>query len=255
MSSVNATSCSFAPVGRGRSKKFGLICADSNVRTVSTFSTCGVTCGVTCTLGQTKHAGEFFNDFPFSILLLESTCGVTSGLGLANVQPAAVNKILPKLRPAIPAQKPNQPRLWLACACQRWSRKPNHRREAPDTIFRTTLTGAGEPYNGRGERAGILPVRMQNEHRVTNIIAAHGNKFVAPPVNESIEPIVSPLNLSPPIRPKKINAEAEKQFADAPENLSPPRLKRHSGIQCFLCLNQAKSFVNKFFPDFIQRLF
>jgi hypothetical protein len=256
MSSVNATSCSFAPVGRGRSKKFGLICADSNVRTVSTFSTCGVTCGVTCTLGQTKHAGEFFNDFPFSILLLESTCGVTSGLGLANVQPAAVNKILPKLRPAIPAQKPNQPRLWLACACQRWSRKPNHRREAPDTIFRTTLTGAGEPYNGRGERAGILPVRMQNEHRVTNIIAARGNKFVAPPpVNESIEPIVSPLILSPPIRPKKIYAEAEKQFADAPENLSPPRLKRHSGIQCFLCLNQAKPFVNQFFPNFIQRLF
>jgi hypothetical protein len=30
-----------------------------------------------------------------------------------------------KLRPAIPAQKPNQPRLWLACACQRWSRKPH----------------------------------------------------------------------------------------------------------------------------------
>ena len=172
-----------------------------------------------------------------------------------NAQPAAVNKILTKLRPAIPAQKPNQPRLWLACTCQRWSRKPNHRRAAPDTIFRTTLTGAGEPYNGRGERAGILPVRMQNEHRVTNIIAARGNKFVAPPVNESIEPIVSPLILSPPIRPKKINAEAEKQFADAPENLSPPRLKRHSGIQCFLCLNQAKPFVNQFFPDFIQRLF
>ena len=225
MSSVNATSCPFAPVGRGRSKKFGSICADSNVRTVSTFSTCGV------------------------------TCGVTSGLGLVNAQPAAVNKILPKLRPAIPAQKPNQPRLWLACACQRWSRKPNHRRAAPDTIYRTTLTGAGEPYHGRGERAGILPVRMQNEHRVTNIIAARGNKFVAPPVNESIEPIVSPLILSPPIRPKKINAEAEKQFADAPENLSPPRLKRHSGIQCFLCLNQAKPFVNQFFPDFIQRLF
>jgi hypothetical protein len=59
-----------------------------------------------------------FNDFPFSILLLESTCGVTSGLGLVNAQPAVVNKILPKLRPAIPAQKPNQPRLWLACACQ-----------------------------------------------------------------------------------------------------------------------------------------
>ena len=194
-------------------------------------------------------------DLPFSILLLESTCGVTSGLGLVNAQPAAVNKILPKLRPAIPAQKPNQPRLWLACASQRWSRKPNNRRAAPDTIYRTTLTGAGEPYHGRGERAGILPVRMQNEHRVTNIIAARGNKFVAPPVNESIEPIVSPLILSPPIRPKKINAEAEKQFADAPENLSPPRLKRHSGIQCFLCLNQAKPFVNQFFPDFIQRLF
>ena len=225
MSSVNTTSCPFAPVGRGCSKKFDSICADSNVRTVSTFSTCGV------------------------------TCGVTSGLGLVNAQPAVVNKILPKLRPAIPAQKPNQPRLWLACACQRWSRKPNHRRAAPDTIFRTTLTGAGEPYNGRGERAGILPVRMQNEHRVTNIIAARGNKFVARHVDESIEPIVSPLILSPPIRPKKINAEAEKQFADAPENLSPPRLKRHSGIQCFLCLNQAKPFVNQFFPDFIQRLF
>ena len=225
MSSVNATSCPFAPVGRGRSKKFGSICTDSNFRTVSTFLTCGV------------------------------TCGVTSGLGLVNAQPAVVNKILPKLRPAIPAQKPNQPRLWLACACQRWSRKPNNRREAPDTIYRTTLTGAGEPYNGRGERAGILPVRMQNEHRVTSAMAGRRNKYVARRVNESIEPIVSPLILSPPTRPKKINAEAEKQFADAPENLSPPRLKRHSGIQCFLCLNQAKPFVNQFFPDFIQRFF
>ena len=27
-------------------------------------------------------------------------------------------------------------------------------------IFRTTLTGAGEPYNGQGERAGIHPVQM-----------------------------------------------------------------------------------------------
>ena len=225
MSSVNATSCPIAPVGRGRSKKFGAICTDSNFRTVSTFLTCGV------------------------------TCGVTSGLGLVNAQPAAVNKILPKLRPAIPAQKPNQPRLWLACACQRWSRKPNHRRAAPDTIYRTTLTGAGEPYNGRGERAGILPVRMQNEHRVTNIMATRGNKFVARHVDESIEPIVSPLIPLSAIKPNKINAEADKQYADAPENLSPPRLKRHSGIQCFLCLNQAKPFVNQFFPDFIQRLF
>ena len=149
MSSVNATSCPFAPVGRGRSKKFGSVCAGSNVRTVSTFSTCGV------------------------------TCGVTSGLGLVNAQPTAVKKILPKLRPAIPAQKPNQPRLWLACACQRWSRKPNHRRAAPYTNYRTTLTGAGEPYHGRGERAGILPVRMQNEHRVTNIIA-HAETNLSP---------------------------------------------------------------------------
>jgi hypothetical protein len=145
-------------------------------------------------------------------------------------RPLWLNKILQKLRPAIPAQKPNQPCLWLACACQRWSRKPNHRRVAPDTIYRTTLTGAGEPYNGRGERAGILPVRMQNEHRVTNIIAARGNKFVARLVNESIEPIESPLIPSPAISPNKINAEADKQFADAPENPSPPRLKRHSGI-------------------------
>jgi len=95
------------------------------------------------------------------------------------------------LRPAIPAQKPNQPRLWLACACQRWSRKPNHRRAAPDTIYRTTLTGAGEPYNGRGERAGILPVRMQNEHRVSSAMAARRNKFVAQHVDESIESIDS----------------------------------------------------------------
>ena len=87
------------------------------------------------------------------------------------------------------------------------------------------MTGVGEPYNGRGERAGILPVRMQNEHRVTKIMASRGNKFVARHVDESIEPIVSPLILSPPIRPKKINAEADKQFADAPENPSPPRLK------------------------------
>ncbi len=172
-----------------------------------------------------------------------------------NVQPAAANKILPKLRPAIPAQKPNQPRLWLACACQWWSRKPNHRRAAPDTIYRTTLTGAGEPYNGRGERAGIHPVRMQNDYRVTSAMAARRNKFFARHVDESIEPIVSPLIPLPAINPNKINAEADKQFADAPENLSPPRLKRHSGIQCFLCLNQAKSFVNQFFPDFIQRLF
>ena len=172
-----------------------------------------------------------------------------------NVQPAAVNKILPQLRPAIPAQKPNQPRLWLACACQRWSRKPNHRRAAPDRIYRTTLTGAGEPYNGRGERAGIHPVRMQNEHRVTSAMAARRNKFVARQVDESIDPIVSPLIPLPAIKPNKINAEADKQYADAPENLSPPRLKRHSGIQCFLCLNQAKPFVNQFFPGFIQRLF
>jgi hypothetical protein len=142
-----------------------------------------------------------------------------------------------KLRPAIPAQKPNQPRLWLDCACQRWSRKPKHRRAAPDTICRTTLTGAGEPYNGRGERAGILPVRMQNEHRVTNIMATRGNKFVARHMDESFEPIVSPLIPSPAISPNKINAEADKQFADAPENPSPPHLIRHSGIQCFLCLN------------------
>jgi hypothetical protein len=35
---------------------------------------------------------SLFNDFPFSILLLESTCGVTSGLGLVNAQPAAVKR-------------------------------------------------------------------------------------------------------------------------------------------------------------------
>ena len=131
----------------------------------------------------------------------------------------------------------------------------DHRRAAPDTNYRTTLTGAGEPYNGRGERAGIHSVRMQNEHRVTSAIVARRNKFVARHVNESIEPIVSPLIPSPAINPNKINAEADKQHADAPENLSPPRLKRRSGIQCFLCLNQAKPFVNQFFPDFIQRLF
>jgi len=181
MSSVNATSCPFAPVGRGRSKKLGSICADSNFRTVSTFLTCGV------------------------------TCGVTSGLGLVNAQPAAVNKILPKLRPAIPAQKPNQPRLWLACACQRWSRKPNHRRAAPDTIFRTTLTGAGEPYNGRGERAGILLVRMQNEHRVTNIIAAYGNKFVATPVNESIDSVTADTSKENKCRSRKAIRRCSKE--------------------------------------------
>jgi hypothetical protein len=27
-------------------------------------------------------------------------------------------------------------------------------------VFRTTLTGAGEPYHGRGRRAGIHPVLM-----------------------------------------------------------------------------------------------
>ena len=51
---------------------------------------------------------------------------------------------------------------------------------------------------------------MQNEHRVTSAMAARRNKFVARHVAESIEPIVSPLILSPPIRPKKINAETEK---------------------------------------------
>jgi hypothetical protein len=76
-----------------------------------------------------------------------------------NAQPAAVkNLTIKNLRPAIPAQNPNQPPLWLAEHCQRWSRKPNHRRAAPELFFRTTLTGAGEPYNGRGERAGILPM-------------------------------------------------------------------------------------------------
>ena len=152
-------------------------------------------------------------------------------------RPLWLNKILQKLRPAIPAQKPNQPRLWLACACQWWSRKPNRRRAALDTNYRTTLTGAGEPYNGRGERAGILPVRMQNEHRVTSAMDTRWNKFVARHMDESIESIVSPLIPSSAIKPNKINAEADKQYADAPENLSPPRLKRHSGIQCFLCLN------------------
>ena len=96
---------------------------------------------------------------------------------------------------------------------------------------------------------------MQNEHRVTNILATCENKFVSRQVDESIDPIVSPLIPLPAIKPNKINAEADKQHADAPENLSPPRLKRRSGIQCFLCLNQAKPFVNQFFPDFIQRLF
>jgi hypothetical protein len=48
-----------------------------------------------------------------------------------NAQPAAVKN----LRPAIPAQNPNQPRLWLAEHCQRWSRKPNHRRAAPESFF------------------------------------------------------------------------------------------------------------------------
>jgi hypothetical protein len=95
---------------------------------------------------------------------------------------------------------------------------------------------------------------MQNEHRVTSAMAARRNKFVARQVDESIDPIVSPLIPLPAIKPNKINAEADKQYADAPENLSPPRLKRHSGIQCFLRLNQAKPFVNQFFPDFIQRL-
>jgi hypothetical protein len=35
-----------------------------------------------------------------------------------NAQSAADKLNSQKLRPAIPAQKPNQPRLWLACACQ-----------------------------------------------------------------------------------------------------------------------------------------
>ena len=104
--------------------------------------------------------------------------------------PLRINLIFKKVRPAIPAQKPNQPRLWLDCACQRWSRKPNHRRAAPDTIFRTTLTGAGEPYNGRGERAGIHPVQMHfscdqffstilfvNQKAVSSVIVSNGSNF------------------------------------------------------------------------------
>ena len=210
---------------------------------VTPFLTCGVTCRVTCGLIAGFGLLKCWYNGLFEIV--------------DQVEDAATNNHMlssQKLRPAIPAQKPNQPRLWLACACQRWSRKPNHRCAAPDTIFRTTLTGAGEPYHGRGERAGIHSVRMQNEHRVTNILATRENKFVAQQVDESIDPIVSPLIPLPAIKPNKINAEADKQYADAPENLSPPRLKRHSGIQCFLCLNQAKPFVNQFFPDFIQRL-
>jgi hypothetical protein len=39
-------------------------------------------------------------------------------------------------------------------------------------------------------------------------------------VDEFIEPIVSPLILSPPICPKEINAETESQLGDAPMN--PP---------------------------------
>jgi hypothetical protein len=80
---------------------------------------------------------------------------------------------------------------------------------------------------------------MQDDHRVTGIMAARRDKCVTRHMDESIKPIVSPLIPSLAISPNKINAEADKQFADAPENPSPPRLKRHSGIQCFLCLNQA----------------
>ena len=123
--------------------------------------------------------------------------------------PLRINLNFQKLRPAIPAQKPNQPRLWLTCASQRWSRKPNHRRAAQGKNYRTTLTGAGEPYNGRGERAGIHSVRMQTEHCVTSAMAARWNKFVARHMDESIEPIVSPLIQSPAINPNKINAEAD----------------------------------------------
>jgi hypothetical protein len=82
-----------------------------------------------------------------------------------NAQPAAVKN----LRPAIPAQNPNQPRFWLAEHCQRWSRKPNNRRAAPDTYYRTTLTGAGELYNERGERAGILPCGCKIHHALSKI--------------------------------------------------------------------------------------
>jgi hypothetical protein len=48
---------------------------------------------------------SLFNDFPFSILLLESTCGVTSGLGLVNAQPAAVKQNSPKTPASNPGAK------------------------------------------------------------------------------------------------------------------------------------------------------
>ena len=46
-----------------------------------------------------------FNDFPFSILLLESTCGVTYGLGLVNTQPAAVKQNSQKTPASTPGAK------------------------------------------------------------------------------------------------------------------------------------------------------
>jgi hypothetical protein len=41
---------------------------------------------------------------------------------------------------------------------------------------------------------------MQNEHRVTSAMAARRNKFVALHLDESIEPIASPLIPSSAIR-------------------------------------------------------
>jgi hypothetical protein len=132
-----------------------------------------------------------------------------------NSPPAAVKQNSPKLRPAIPAQKPNQ--------------------------ASNTMDEAGAPE--------IHSVLM---HRVASALAARRNKFVARHLDE---PIVSPLILSPPICPEEINAETESQLGDAPKNPPQPCLKRHSGLQIATCLHQAVPFGNQFFSDFIQHLF
>jgi len=71
-----------------------------------------------------------------------------------------------------------------------------------------------------GEGRGVEAVVDRRRRALQWTRRARRNKSVVQCVDESIESIVSPLIVSPPICPKEINAETESQLGDAPKN--PP---------------------------------
>ena len=56
------------------------------------------------------------------------------------------------LWPQVPARNPNQQNSRLGEHCQRWSRQQKTGAQR-QSVVRTTLTGADEPYNGQAVRA------------------------------------------------------------------------------------------------------